>query len=324
MKVFVKLFGGLYTPVSKFIHERWVLLFPKWYASYFYKKVTNKKLDLNNPQNLQEKIQWLKIYSDTSQWTDLADKYKVRDYINQCGLSDILVKLYGVWERAEDIDFSKLPEKFVLKTNHGFKKVILVEDKSKLDKSKTKRQLNRWVKEKYGLVSFEPHYWNIERRIIAEEFLEDNYNMNISSSLVDYKFYCINGEPEVILCMYDRENTTLGSNLEKDFSGLKKNLFDLDWNPRPEFLSDGYGINMNNDIPKPNRLDEMKRICKILANPFPFVRVDLYEVNDKVYFGEMTFTPGGNFQSFSGEYALEMGKKINLSMIKRKKKRSII
>ena len=324
MKAFVKLFGDLYTPVSKFIHEKWVRFFPRWYAKYFYKKVTNKKLNLKTPKELQEKIQWLKLYSDTSQWTDLADKYKVRDYVSQCGLSEILVKLYGVWERAEEIDFSSLPEKFVFKTNHGFKKLILVEDKSKLDINKTKRQLDTWVKEKYGLVSFEPHYWNIDRRIIAEEFLEDNYNMSISSSLIDYKFYCIHGEPEVIICMYDRGNTTYGSNLEKDLSGLKKNLFDLDWNPCPEFLSEGYGINIKNDIPKPTRFDEMKRICKILAKPFPFVRVDLYEVNGKVYFGEMTFTPGGNFQSFSSEYATEMGQKMDLSQIKRRTKRSII
>lgn len=320
MNIYNKIYRDLYAPLTKIVHESWALLFPKWYVKYLYKKVTNRKLDLKNPKDHQEKIQWLKVYADTSQWTNLADKYKVREYVSQCGLSDNLIELYGVWERAEEIDFSKLPEKFVLKTNHGFKKVILVEDKSKLDISKTIRLLNTWVKEKYGLVTFEPHYWKIERRIIAEAFLQDSSISNISSSLIDYKFFCFNGEPEIIMTLSDRPNMSIGSTADTN-PKLKYNIYDIDWNTRPEVISASLAIDIAAILPKPNRLDEMLRICKILSKPFPQVRVDLYEVNNKVYFGEMTFTSGGGMQSFTREYSLELGRKMDISRVKRKAKR---
>ena len=120
------------------VHKVWAVLFPAGYAKYYYKKAYGKSLNLKDPKDFNEKIQWLKVYSDTTQWTRLADKYKVREYLKDLGLEDILVKLYGVWENANEIDFDKLPEKFVLKTNHGFNKNILVYDKSKLDFEETK------------------------------------------------------------------------------------------------------------------------------------------------------------------------------------------
>ena len=324
MNLFRKILGDLYSPFTKFIHEAWALIFPKWYVRYLYKKVLKKKLDLRNPKDFNEKIQWLKIYSDTSQWTTLADKYKVREYVTQCGLGDSLVKLYGVWERAEEIDFNKLPDSFVLKTNHGYGRVILVNDKSKLDISLTITQLNKWVKEKYGLVTFEPHYWNIERRIIAEELLQDNYNAEFSSSLIDYKFYCFNGEPDIVELIYDRKIITVGSNVKRKDSNFKACAFDLDWNPLPEIYTEECDHHIPTEIPKPGRLDKMLEICKTLSLPFPSVRVDLYEVNNKVYFGEMTFTPGGGMNFFTPEYFLEMGDLIDLSTAKRRTKRPII
>src|SRR5210317_1838137 len=105
MSVSGSLKGGMYRRLSKFLHERWAMLFPEWYVRYLYKKNLNQNLNLKNPKDYREKLQWLKLYSDISQWTDLADKYKVRDYVTQCGLGDLLPELYGVWERAEDIDF---------------------------------------------------------------------------------------------------------------------------------------------------------------------------------------------------------------------------
>lgn len=324
MKQVVSIVRSIYAPISRFIHERWAVLYPAWYVKYLYKKTTNRKLDLENPKDFDEKAQWLKVYSDTSQWTSLADKYKVREYIKQCGYEDKLVKIYGVWEKAEDIDFSRLPDKFVLKTNHGFKKVIVVEDRSKLDIKLTIKQLNKWVSERYGLVTFEPHYWHIERKIIAEEYLEDDFNKKYSSSLIDYKFFCIHGEPEMILCLFDRRNLSVGSDNEKDSSGLKEQLLDLDWNPRPELTGKGFKFPNDFNIPKPARLDEMIRICRTLSSPFASVRVDLYDVHNQVYFGELTFTSGGKYKLFSREYALELGQKIDLSIVKRRQKKSII
>lgn len=295
------------------------MLFPEGYAKYYYKKAYDKRLNLNNPQDFNEKIQWLKVYSDTTQWTELADKYKVREYVEQCGLGQFLTPLYGVWERAEDIDFKKLPNRFVLKTNHGYGKIILVHDKSQLDIKEAKSILSKWVKEKYGLFSFEPHYWNIPRKIIAEEFLHDKSNE--ATSLVDYKFFCINGEPEIIKVMKGR-NVGLDKNKSK-ISNLKTITVDLNWNLRADLVPDYPQKVKKLLVPKPRRFNEMIAISKTLSKPFAFVRVDLYEVNGKVYFGELTFTPGGR-RNFTEEYLLELGSKMDLSTVKRRSKRFII
>ncbi|MDZ7634162.1 MAG: ATP-grasp fold amidoligase family protein [Bacteroidales bacterium] len=185
-------------------------------------------------------MEWLKIYSDTTQWTDLADKYKVREYVRQCGLKEILVELHGVWRNAEEIDFDKLPDAFVLKTNHGFRKTMLIHNKSHLDITQTRSQLNKWLSERYGLISFEPHYWNIERLIMAEELLEDDYNASVSSSLIDYKFTCIHGKPEFVVVIAGRENITIGSEQQEVGSGMRAGVYDLDWQPRSEVINGGF------------------------------------------------------------------------------------
>ena len=314
----------LYRRVSRFIHEVWAVLLPAHYAKYVFKKTTGRRLNLKNPQDFNEKIQWLKVYSDMSMWTDLADKYKVRKYIEECGLQDILVELFGVWKRADDIDFSKLPDKFVLKTNHGFGNIILVEDKSKLDTEIASKQLNKWVKEKYGLVTFEPHYWNTERRIIAEEYLEDKSQKKISSTLIDYKFWCINGEPDIIMVLHNREHLGSKESKKDKVLDMKASVYDLDWNLRTDIISGPLAKEESLPITKPESFDEMIRICKILSKPFAQVRVDLYEVNGKVYFGELTFTPGGGSDYFTPEYFLKMGRKMDLTKVKRRKKLFII
>ena len=288
----------IYRRASRFIHEVWAVLLPAHYAKYVFKKTTGRRLNLKNPQDFNEKIQWLKVYSDISMWTDLADKYKVREYIEKCGLQDILVELFGVWKRADDIDFSKLPDKFVLKTNHGFGRIIIVEDKSKLDIDLTVKHLNKWVKEKYGLVTFDPHYWKTERRIIAEEYLEDKSQKKISSTLIDYKFWCINGEPEIIMVLHNREHLGLKEIKKNKVLDMKASVYDLDWNLRTDLISGPLSEVESLPMPKPESFDEMIRICKILSRPFAQVRVDLYEVNGKVYFGELTFTPGWRFRLF--------------------------
>lgn len=309
----------IYNPISIFIHEKWAANYPVCYAKYLYRRSKGQKLNLKNPKTLDEKNFWLRIYSDLSQWTELADKYKVRDYIKQCGLSHILVKLYGVWDNAEDIDFNKLPDKFVLKTNHGFSRIILVTDKNQIEPQKVKKQLDKWVKEKYGLVSFEPHYLNIPRKIIAEEYLEDFGSRNLSSSLIDYKFFCINGKPEIIKIMCDRQ--MIKSQLNEP--GYKTFAVDLDWNLRNDIIPETNKRINYIKIPKPKCLEEMKEIANILAKPFPQLRVDLYEVNGKVYFGELTFTPGGG-QNFTHKYLIELGEKIDLSMAKLRTGKSIV
>jgi len=325
MMILREIFYYLYKPFTRLIHEKWAFFFPKWYGKYLYKKVMGEKLNLENPKNLNEKIQWLKIYSDISQWTDLADKFKVRGYVEQCGLGYILTKLYGVWHKAEDIDFNTLPDKFVLKTNQSFGQAVIVKDKKAIDEKKIKMRLNKWVKTRYGLMSFEPHYWNIERKIIAEELLEDDENSAMSSSLVDYKFWCFHGAPYLVMVLYDRKNKIIGDLNELPKSGVQACVYDLDWNLRPEIISGRHANDKPLIMPKPKCFDEMIRISKILSKPFPQVRVDLYCVHGKVYFGELTFTSrGGYIDSFSDEYLIKMGEKIDISKVKRRTKRYIV
>lgn len=304
---------GLYRTLTEAFHDSWAFLFPAVYARYLFRKNVHKKLDLKSPKDYNEKVQWLKIYSDTTEWTRLADKYKVRDYIKGCGLEDILVSLYGVWDRAGEIDFGKLPDKFVLKTNNSCGKVILVHDKSELNAGETRRMLDSWVTQRHGLMSFEPHYWNIERKIIAEELLEDHNTSLHSSSLIDYKFWCIHGEPVVIMVLYDRPNLSIGEPEAKIKTHLQAAVFDLEWNHRSELLAGHLSQTVHPDIPRPKCLEKMIEICRVLSRPFIQVRVDLYEVNGRVYFGELTFTPGGNLSYFTPEFFREMGDRLDLS-----------
>ena len=177
---------------------------PEKLAKLLYRRKFHKELNLNNPQTFNEKVNWLKFRSDTSLWTELADKYKVREYIKNNGLEEILVKLYGKWDRVEDIDFEQLPNSFVLKSNNGCGTVLLVEDKTKLDLQATRKLLKKWLKQKYGYTTAEPHYTTIKPCIIAEEYLKWD-NPSISSSLIDYKFHCIHGSPLYIQVMSDRQ-----------------------------------------------------------------------------------------------------------------------
>lgn len=320
MKALKQTLASLYSPLSRFLHERWALLFPVWYAGYVFQKNNGRRLNLREPGDYNEKIQWLKLYSDTSLWTELADKYKVREYVKSCGLGDHLTRLYGVWENADDIDFDMLPDSFVLKTNHRFERIIIVKDKSKLDPEKARNLLNTWLRERFGLVSFEPHYWYIERRILAEALLEDDYNASHSSSLIDYKFYCLNGEPFVVEALYDRKLMVIGDESRREGPRVKACAFDLEWNPRPDIYVNQPDEPPGCQLPRPSRFEEMKRICRILSKPFPQVRVDLYEVHNRVYFGELTFTPGGGKDVFTPDFFKDMGKAMDLPVAEGKTK----
>jgi hypothetical protein len=271
-------------------------------AKKYYSKNLRRKLDLDDPKDLNEKINWLKFKSDTSAWSELADKYKVREYVRECALEHTLVKLYGVWSKPEDIDFEKLPNSFVLKTNNSAGTVILVKDKSNLDMKSAKKKLDHWLKSNQDIfISVELHYSRIRPLIIAEEFI-NNDSPDISSSLVDYKFWCLNGEPFCVLVCYNR---TPGKHVSLA-------LYDLHWNNISNNLTEPY--RNNKPIPKPESIKEMIRISRILSRPFPQVRVDLYEVDGRPMFGEMTFTAYGGFMTyFTPEFLLEMGSKVDLS-----------
>ena len=282
--------------------------FPVLMAKLRYRKLFKKKLNLKNPQNLNEKILWLSLFSDTSLWSVCADKYAVREYVKEKGLERILVNLYGKWDRAEDIEWEILPNSFVMKTNNGCGTVLLVRDKTKLNITDITNTLNRWLNKTIGLETTESHYKSIKPCIIAEELLEDTKQVNISSSLIDYKFWCFNGKVDSIWTYTNRNSR-----------GAEKAVFDKNWNYHPEVSIFNSSYKEQTVLtPRPDCLDDMIKIAEILSSPFPVVRCDLYVVNGLPYFGELTFTShGGTIDSITQAELLRMGQIIDLSGVKR-------
>ena len=282
--------------------------FPKTLATIRYRRIFGKKLNWDNPTNLNEKINWLKFYSDTSQWSILADKYLVREYIEQKGLGDILVKLYGKWDDVEHIEWEKLPDSFVLKMNNGSGDIIVCRDKSSLDIEAIKKLFKNLIKKTYGYTTAEPHYSFMKPCIIAEELLSPVNQATPSTSIIDYKIWCFDGKPECVWACRNREKMT-----------VEVASYDLDWNHHPEH-SIYTGHYMKSTIPfnRPKSLDRMLEVASILSEGFPQVRVDLYEVDDKVYFGELTFTSNfGMMEFYTDEYLEYLGSKVNLLGVKR-------
>lgn len=261
-----------------------------------YKRNTGYSLDIDNPKNLYEKIAYLSFRTDTSVWSKLADKVAVRSYVKECGFEDNLVKLYGVWDNADDIDFSCLPQSFVIKTNHASATNILVKDKNNIDETAVKKQLNSWLKIDYGYLICEPHYSRICPKILAEEYLIDEAQ---GSCLIDYKIFCVKGKPKYIQVMMDREPNT---------HKMRFMTYDTKWNAHPEF---NRGILENAQlIPRPKELKTMLAMASKLSAPFPIVRVDFYIISGKPIFGELTFTPG--FNSFNLEFQSILGNMIEI------------
>lgn len=259
--------------------------------------------DFEHPRDLNEKINWLKFYGDTSRWADLADKYKVREYVESVGLGDTLVKLYGKWDNANDIDWDSLPNQFVLKVNNGCGDVLICRDKAKLDKQTVVSTYNKLLNTKYGDVSGEPHYASIKPCIIAEELLDINAQPIKSSSLIDYKIWCLNGKPYCFWCAWNRKGHS-----------ADVGIYDTDWKYHPEWSVFSSTFKQGDvALPKPQSLNKMLEVASKLSTGFPILRVDLYEVGGKVYFGELTFTSLGGFMDYlTPEILLEMGRKVDL------------
>lgn len=271
---------------------------PRVYISIIHHDRLCRWINWKNPKDLNEKINWLKFYSDTSMWTRCADKYRVREYVKECGCPEILVPLYGVWENAADIDLDKLPEKFVLKPNHGCGDVFVVKDKSEINFMEICNRLQKAINTKFGYELAEWHYLNISPCIICEK----NIKSSTCADLIDYKIWCFDGVPYYVLTCSERDVEAHKTTL---------NLFDLNWNRLDNYMTPKY----RNDIivPKPVHLDKMLNYAKMLSKPFPEVRVDFYEVDGMIYFGELTFTSrSGLMDYFTEDCLLEMGSKVTL------------
>lgn len=277
---------------------------PKTRANILYKNSHGHPLNWNNPQDVDEKINWLKFNSDTSRWVELADKYRVRKYVEECGLGNMLVKLYGKWDKAKDINWDDLPQQFVMKVNNGSGDILVCRDKSKLDYGHWTQYFSQLLRTRFGYNMGETHYAKIKPCIIAEELLDNTAQTIKSSSLVDYKIWSFNGEPAYIWVCYDR---TPHSCVVK--------IYDLDWQAHPEYSVDCEHYQLSKiDIPRPQSLDQMLAAAAKLSKGFPAVRVDLYEVNNKPFFGEMTFTPAAGYNYFYTEEFLKiLGNKVTIN-----------
>ena len=241
---------------------------------------TGERFEIVNPITFNQKIQWLKVFDKNPKKGILVDKYKVRDWVAERIGKKYLVPLLGVWDKFDDIDFDKLPSKFALKCNHGSGWNIIVTDKSKLDLDEAKRKIERWMGTNYACqAGFEMQYNQVKPKIIAEEYME-----NDDGDIYDYKIYCFGGKAKYIQFLMDRKN------------GLQMAYFDTKWK-KQGFVHNHPRIEKN--IPKPDNLNEMLNLAEVLAQGFPYVRVDFYRLNDgTIRFGEMTFSPASGTQDW--------------------------
>ena len=281
---------------------------PIFFARLRYFIYFGKNLNLRQPCNLNEKILWLSFFSDTSLWSVCADKYSVRSYVQKKGLSGILVKLYGVWDSVGDINWESLPKSFVLKVTNGCGSVVEVMNKEELDIPSIESILEKWILKDVSKYTSEFHYRRIKPRIIAEELLvPSNQDMTVSTSLIDYKIWCFNGVPDSVMVCGNRSP-----------KGISFSLYNLQWECRNDAaLFNDKLKEIKNPVPRPWNLDKMLEIAQKLSEDFPMVRVDLYNIDGHIYFGELTFTPyGGTITYFTSQELLRMGRKINLSGVK--------
>lgn len=244
-----------------------------------YRIKCGRKLDLKDPKRYSEKLQWYKLYYRDPVMQRCADKYLVREYVESKGLGHILNELYAVYESPEDIRIEDLPERFVLKLSNGSSTNLMVTDKNSLDMDAVRKMFHDFYAES-GTSAGREWVYQSDRKpvIVAERYLEDPSQKD--GSLCDYKILCFSGKPCYVVCDVDR------------FTDHRRNIYDPEWND----------LRVSSDcpctdvpIPCPSRLEEMVDIARILSADFPAVRVDLYEIDGQIYFGEMTFFPWSGY-----------------------------
>jgi len=252
------------------------------YLKIQYKLHIGKNIDFKHPKTFNEKLQWLKLYDRKPEYAKYVDKYEVRSYISQKIGEEYLIPLLGVYNSVDEIDFSKLPNQFVLKCTHGSHCNIICTNKDKLDLEDAKRKLSQWMKKSWFWFGREWPYKNVKPRIICEKYMI----YESGTGLIDYKFMCFNGKAKCIFVCSNRDSTT-GTNVD---------IYDINWQIMPceREINRRSSIIMN----KPSNFPLMVKFAEILAKNIPFVRVDFYEVEKKLYFGEITFFPAAGFERF--------------------------
>jgi hypothetical protein len=268
----------------------------KTYLETIYKLRFGKHINWEDPKTFNEKLQWLKLYDRNPLYTTLVDKYAVKEHVASIIGSEYIIPTIGSWNNAKDIDFDALPDRFVLKCNHDSGGILICKDKRKLDYDSTRRKLNRCLRHNGYWYGREWPYKNVKPRIIAEKYMKDTQ----TSELRDYKFFCFNGKVKCFKIDFDR------------FVYHRANYFDTNGTLLPfgELICPP---DFDRTIDMPHNLQLMIKFSEILSKGIPFVRVDFYEVDGKVYFGEMTFYPASGFGVFTdGEWDYKLGEWITL------------
>ena len=255
----------------------------KIYVKLLYKERTGRNLDLKNPRTFCEKIQKLKLYDHKSSYTNMVDKIEVKKIVTDSIGKEYVIPTIGIFNSFEDIDFMKLPKQFVIKCSHDSGGIVICRDKSKFDVSIARKKIKRSLKQNYYLNGREWPYKNVRPRILIEKYMEDQE----SADLTDYKLYCFHGQPYYCQVIKNRQ-----SNETIDF-------FDINW-MHQEFtgLEKPYKPFFSGNIEKPVNYNKMIEFAQRLSEGVPFLRVDFYEINKKLYFGELTFYPAGGFGEF--------------------------
>ena len=257
-----------------------------------------KELNLENPSTFNEKLQWLKLHDRRPEYTSMVDKLAVKQYVTEKIGKEYIIPTLGVWDRFADIDFDKLPRQFVLKCTHDSGGLVICKDKSKLDKKKVRKKIEKSLNRDFFYVGREWPYKNVPKRILAEKYMEDTD----STDLRDYKFYCFNGNPEFL---YISESLSDHDKARISFVSMEWEKLHIQRNDYAAF----------DTLPsRPRNFDLMVKLCKILSADIPFLRVDLYEIDGKIYFGELTFFPGSGFTPLEPEeWDYKLGRLLNLS-----------
>lgn len=254
----------------------------KMYIKLYYFAKFKHFCNLKNPQTFNEKIQWLKLNDRKPIYSKLVDKYEVRKYIEKKIGKEYLVPLYGIWEKFDDIDFDKLPQKFVLKCTHDSGGVVICKNKKEFDKKIAKKTIENCLNHNFYYIAREWPYKNVKPRIIAEKYLE---NEDKTEGLKDYKFMCFNGRMKCCFVCFNRDEN----------NDPLINIYDSEWNKMP-FQRKNEGS--NRILKKPNKFEKMIELAEILSKEMPFARIDFYDVDDRIYFGEITLYPAGGFKRF--------------------------
>lgn len=236
--------------------------------------------NLNEPKTYNEKLNWLKIHDRNPLYTTLVDKYEAKKHVDEILGGGYTIPTLGVWKRFDDIDFDQLPNQFVLKCTHDSEGLVIVKDKNEFDVNKAKTKIETALKQNFYYIGREWPYKNVEPRIIAEPYLEDH----IDGELRDYKFFCFNGEPKIMFIASDRAS----DHVKFDYYDLKFNHLEIKQKyPHAQL-----------PLRKPVNFEKMIELSRVLSKDFPHVRVDFYEVNGKIYFGELTFYHFSGFMPF--------------------------